>query len=161
MVTGGNSGNPNNKTYYHNFKTGLWTDGPELHNARYMHACKCFYINGEKTLIVAGGFGDGGKLKSVEFLSLEHENKGWHSGTTTDLPEAMAEFSMVPSLDQKSVFAIGGDDGGKRNEILELSCDGTNVDSCNWENCATTLKHPREDLVALLIPDSLVDELCN
>ena len=117
--------------------------------------------NNEKTLVVAGGFGDGGKLKSVEFLNLEHEDKGWHSGTTTDLPEAMAEFSMVPSLDQKSVFAIGGDDGGKRNEILELSCDGTNVDSCNWENSPTSLKHPREDLVALLIPDSLVDELCN
>lgn len=161
LVTGGNSGNANKKTYYHNFKNGEWSDGPELLNARYMHACKSFYLNNEKTLVVAGGIGDEGKLKSVEFLSLEHEDKGWYSGNTTDLPEAMAEFSMVPSLDHKSVFAVGVVVGGKRDCILELSCDGTNLDSCNWENSPTKLKHPRENLVALLIPDSLVDELCH
>ena len=161
LVTGGNSGSAKNQTFYHDFKNGKWSNGPALNHARYMHACKSFNLDGKMHLVVAGGFGVAGKLKSVEFLSMESADKGWFSGTTTDLPEAMAEFSMVHSLNQKSLFAIGGDDGGKRNAILELECEGSTVDSCNWDTSETKLKYAREDLVAYLIPDSLVDELCN
>ena len=160
LVTGGKSRNPGNQTYFHNFKTGFWSDGPELNQSRFQHGCKSFYIGNDLILVVAGGFGTKGMLKSVEFLNVNKLEEGWITPKNTELPIAMAEFSLVMSLNKKSIFAIGGDDGSARDDILELNCDKSDFESCSWKTSPSKLKYAREDHVALLIPDSFVNELC-
>ena len=53
-------------TYYHDFITGVWTQGPSLVEARRDHACAAF---GSGIPIVARGYNSFGYLASVELLT--------------------------------------------------------------------------------------------
>jgi len=161
LVTGGKRNVSSANTYFHDFETGQWSDGPTMTYPRYLHGCKSFMLNGDQILIVAGGDGPNGKLKEVEFLNMNNLEQGWIQGRTASLPEALAEFPMVTSINGENVFIIGGDNGGKSGEILKLECSGKDLDTCGWRTSKSQLTHKREDHVAVLIPDTLVKELCN
>ena len=55
------------------------TEGPSLNKARAGHGCAKMTLNGRTILVVAGGFGNGGRLNSVEILD-PSENNVWTQG---------------------------------------------------------------------------------
>ena len=67
---------------------------------------------------------------------------------------------MVSSPDKKALYAIGGEDGSSwTNDIFKFYCSG-NIDTCRWTKSETTLRFGRSDFVAIPIPNSLADKLC-
>ena len=76
---------------------------------------------------------------------------------------------MVSSPDKKALYAIGGwvgityndgsDGGSISNEIFKFHCTG-GIDTCRWTKSETTLRFGRSDFVAIPIPNSLADKLC-
>ena len=54
-------------------------EGPSLNNEREFHGCAKMTLNGRTILVVAGGFGNGGRLDSVEILD-PSENNVWTQG---------------------------------------------------------------------------------
>ena len=54
-------------------------EGPSLNKGRYNHGCAKMTLNGRTILVVAGGFGNGGRLDSVEILD-PLENNVWTQG---------------------------------------------------------------------------------
>ena len=55
------------------------TEGPSLNEGRSYHGCAKMTLNGRTILVVAGGFGNGGRLDSVEILD-PLGNNGWTPG---------------------------------------------------------------------------------
>ena len=67
---------------------------------------------------------------------------------------------MVSSQDKKALYAIGGYDGSRRtNDIYKFHCPG-DINTCKWTKSETTLRFGRNDFVAIPIPDSLAEKLC-
>ena len=76
-----------------------------------------------------------------------------------DLPVTKFYFQMVETLDKTAVYAIGGY-GSNNKEIYKYSCSG-DIKTCKWTKSNTVLKYGRDRLVAIPIPNSLADKLCN
>ena len=55
------------------------TEGPSLNEGRRFHGCAKMTPNGRTILVVAGGYGNGGRLDSVEILD-PSENNVWTQG---------------------------------------------------------------------------------
>ena len=103
---------------------------------------------------------DSGRIPDVEFLDLQAINDGWIKGP--DLPVSLTQHAMVPSPDGQGVLVIGGDVGNDnvQGSIYQLKCSSTSLDSCYWITLEQKLKYAREAFVAMLIPDSLAQDLC-
>ena len=71
-------------------------EGPSLNNRRYYHGCAKMTLNGRTILVVAGGFGNNGRLDSVEILD-PSENNVWTQGL-------YLKSITVENLDYKSHF---------------------------------------------------------
>ena len=95
----------------------------------------------------------------MEFLEIG-SNNGWIKGP--DLPVSLNQHDMVPTPDGQGVLVIGGDIGSDevQDSIYQLKCTSTNLDSCFWITLEQKLKYAREAFVAMLIPDSLAQDLC-
>ena len=76
-----------------------------------------------------------------------------------DLPVTKFYFQMVETLDKTAVYAIGGD-GDNPKDIYKFSCSGA-INTCKWTKSNTALKYGRWNFVAIPIPNSLADKLCN
>ena len=78
-----------------------------------------------------------------------------------DMPVSKSYFQMVSSADKKSLYAIGGASGKESGkEIYKFSCTGS-INNCQWQKSNTALKYGRYSFVAIPIPNSLADKLCN
>ena len=66
---------------------------------------------------------------------------------------------MVETLDKTAVYAIGGS-GSNNKDIYKFSCSG-DIKTCKWTKSNTVLKYGRQQHVAIPIPNSLADKLCN
>ena len=69
------------------------------------------------------------------------------------LPKALRGHDMVSY--EYSIVAIGGyasEEGGYLNTLYQLECVG-----CSWKKLEQTLKTPRSNFVAMLIPDEMTD----
>ena len=83
------------------------------------------------------------------------------SGDVFDLPVPKYAFQMISSPDKKTLYVIGGTDhsGNLRKEIYKSQCSGA-INTCKWTKSKTELKFGRESFVAISIPNSLADKLC-
>ena len=64
---------------------------------------------------------------------------------------------MVSSPERRALYAIGGH--GSLKEIYKSQCSGA-INTCKWTKSKTELKFGRESFVAISIPNSLADKLC-
>ena len=83
MVIGGasNNGSPRSETYFVFLNNETLTNGPELLDIRYGHACGEMVLNGESYIMVIGGYGQYHALqKSTEILSKSNLGNGWKKG---------------------------------------------------------------------------------
>ena len=167
---------PLRKTYFVNIKSGLKEEGPLLKIGRFNHGCERIEVNGASILIVAGGEGSVKKynysfqlkyLSSMEYLDLSKWKDGWKLGP--DLPFGIGVPNLVSSLDQSSLYAIGGEaDFRYRHDkkinmgILEYHCKGHHslMKNCQWQIMDQQLNHKRLNSIAMSIPDSLANILC-
>ena len=75
------------------------------------------------------------------------------------MPFQVSMHAMVTSPDGQGVLNIGGH--GDRKELLLLECPTNDLNDCDWKILKQELKSPRKLMAAMLIPDSLADDLCN
>ena len=75
------------------------------------------------------------------------------------MPVTKYYFQMVETLDKTALYAIGGS-GSNNEEIYKFSCSGA-INTCKWTKSNTALKYGRWNFVAIPIPNSLADKLCN
>ena len=172
MVLGGLDGKDRNKkTWILNIEENTWKPGLPLIDSRVSCACANFQLGSRNILVVSGGGTD-----SVEFLDLE-ANTGWVKGYSLSfktihsfgilqifisgksLPFQVSMHAMVTSPDGQGVLNIGGH--GDRKELLLLECPTNDLNDCDWKILKQELKSPRKLMAAMLIPDSLADDLCN
>ena len=78
------------------------------------------------------------------------------------MPITKYYFQMVETLDKTAVYAIGGYGAHRYNpsDIYKFSCSGA-INTCKWTKSKTVLKYGRWNFVAIPIPNSLADKLCN
>jgi len=78
---------------------------PDLNQGRKQHACSYFYnVDGEKNLIVAGGFGSNNYARSTEILKYKPDASKMRWTIIADLPHPMVFSSMVNLLNQVLIF---------------------------------------------------------
>ena len=156
MIGGTNSQNSDlaRKTYFLDVLTGDWTDGPDMIQARSGHGCALFEEDGKKYVMVVGGVDVSDDeypyLSSTEYF--DFEDMEWKDDAS--LPVALADPEVV-SLGNRLVV-IGGHQAPPYNalDIYEYNC---NVDYCGWVTLDVKLTEQRNDLVAMPIPDELVN----
>ena len=66
---------------------------------------------------------------------------------------------MVSSPEKKALYAIGGDGNGGNKAIYKSQCSG-GINTCIWTKSNAALKFGRSYFVAIPIPNSLADKLC-
>ena len=140
------------KTYFYDFLTNAWTNGPDMTYDRVYFGCGIMNTIAKSGVVVvtAGGFrlGTGSK---TEFLTLDDPNGlQWTPGP--DLPKPLYLLKMIEFGD--TAIAIGGtsyDGLHPSNSLYKLVCyHGTN---CEWKEMSQKLRVARFDFVAMLIPD--------
>merc|ERR1711860_238141 len=148
--------------YFIDVKTNQLTNGPSLNTARSSHACEELEVTGKSYIIVTGGSNNNGDYeRSTEVLDKNNVGQGWQKGDDFDLPVDKRRFTMVSSPDKKAVYAIGGWDGSNySNDIYKFHCSDS-IQTCRWTKSKTTLRFGRDLFVAISIPNSLADKLCN
>jgi hypothetical protein len=74
------------------------------------------------------------------------------------LPRPVYAAKMVSTPSGKGVILIGGNNvtgaGGYHAYLIELICDAM---ACEWVEMEQKLQVPRDDFVAMLIPDTLTN----
>ena len=65
---------------------------------------------------------------------------------------------MVASPGNEAVYSFGGWPGAG-NKIFKFSCPDDQIQHCQWEEMGTRLTYPRDDSVAMTIPDVLAKDL--
>ena len=80
MLIGGYSGKYRDETHFLNIQNGQWSTGPRLNEGRYEHGCAKTLVNNKPVIFVTGGYWNGLRLKSVEFLELTNPGQGWQKG---------------------------------------------------------------------------------
>lgn len=154
MVIGGSTNIAIGNTYFYNFDSKSWSNGPGLSKDRSHHDSAMITDKGtgKQYVVVAGGTGVGhdGDLDSVEFLDVSSPI-AWRVGPK--MPKALTLHKMVSLND--SVVVIGGFDGfSYQSAIYELTCSRLN---CQWETLSQSLEHARTNFVAMLIPDQVAN----
>ena len=168
------------ETLFVNVKTNQLTNGPSLKVGRYDHACGEIKVNGKSFIVVSGGNPNG--LRSTEVLDKNNLEEGWKkskslkfflnicwililhyiSGDDFDLPFDKYNFQMVSPPDKKALYAIGGHkfNQGDLKNIYKFSCTG-GINTCKWTKSDTTLGFRHYEFVAIPIPLTLTNKLCN
>merc|ERR1712004_599742 len=156
LVTGGFQDESRSaSTWFVDLTTTTVTPGPKMPSPRYLHGCSTFHL-GKKTYgIVAGGWGNSGKLDSTEWIDLEEDSPTWTEGPK--LPRGLADLTLVEST--QGTYALGGFDGGSRSEVLHLDCPGNQIQSCQWQEMPEKLEVGRFEHVSLSLPESY--DICN
>ena len=74
MITGGYSPGYRNRkeTFIQDLETGTITNGPNMNDGRYYHACTKFKLNGVNYALVLGG-----DVTSIEYLNLDQKDAQW------------------------------------------------------------------------------------
>ena len=80
------------------------------------------------------------------------------------MPISMHQHNMITTPDGKAVLVIGGDpypdsNTVKHDKIYELQCT-SGLKTCKWITLEQKLKYARESFIAMFIPDSLANDLC-
>ena len=151
-------------TFFINMGNKTVTPGPKLMERRSEHACHEMTVKGESFIIVTGGYGQSGWLKSTEFLSKSSLGKGWQKGNKgLDSPVALVGHQMVASYDKTKLYTIGGkeDETTPNKKIYQLSCDDKLMTKCKWTEMPTKLKEGRFGHVVFPISNKLTKKLCN
>ena len=118
--------------------------------ARYMHGCSRFWLNGEQIIAVSQGEGLE-TITTVEFLNLNDEYLQWIPGP--DLPDySWTGTQMISNGD--TLFYINT----YVNVFLRMEC-GEWLHTCQWINMQQKLEFTRKNAFATLVPDYLTD--CN
>ena len=167
IVTGGNLAPScdieTNKTFLYNTRTGVWSNGPDLIQARTYHGCSKIIFNGKPIVLVTGGASNGhaDNIKTVEFLDLSAPNAQWVKGK--DLPLALAFHKMVNA--GNTTWITGGNFAKDlapvaSSQVFELKCPDQDYLSCYFNKSKVEMKKSRCDHVALSIPSKLVRKLC-
>ena len=73
------------------------------------------------------------------------------------MPVNIFDHHILPTPDGKGVLFFGGED---QDKIFELKCNES-LEDCKWITLQQKLKYPRFASVAMLIPDSLANEICD
>jgi len=155
MIIGGDSGGLRSQTYFFNMANNTYTNGPSLLTARSFFGCHTMKINGEDFIIVAGGFG---ATKSTEYLRKANYESGWKK--SVHLPAPINLHEIVASKDNKVLYTIGNHFPHYNKDIFKFECTNS-ITNCSWTKIPTQLQYGRYDTVAMTIPNSLADKLCN
>ena len=170
------------ETLFVNVKTNQLTNGPSLKVGRSDHACGEIKVNGKSFIVVSGGLNGQNGLRSTEVLDKNNLEEGWKkskslkfflnicwilildyiSGDDFDLPFDKYNFQMVSPPDKKALYAIGGHkfNQGDLKNIYKFSCTG-GINTCQWTKSDTTLGFRHYEFVAIPIPLTLTNKLCN
>ena len=146
-------------TFFHNIKTGQWSEGKNMRMARYEHGCSQVTIGGKQIIIIAGGrtLRDSSyATDTVEYLKMDDLEEGWIKGEKR-LPFQRYGLRMVTSFDMMKTYIIGWP------HILVLVCDQPTPEKCYFESNPEggQLMKERSYHIAFAIPDSLANKLCD
>merc|ERR1712062_175415 len=177
LVTGGyQDGSYSASTWFVDLTTTRFTPGPKMTTARSFHACATFHIGTKTFGIVSGGY-DGYDLDSTNWIDLEEDSPTWTEGMQDkystewiDLEEDSPTWTEGPKLPRglegltlvdttQGTYALGGDDGNYRSEVLHLDCPGNQIQSCQWQEMPEKLEVRRYSHVSLSLPESY--DICN
>ncbi len=132
-----------------------YQDGPALLEPRDNHVCGLLTRPGDgsdQVVVAAGGSYSG--LKSSSELWTVGSDK-WIRGP--NMPKAKRNGAGATTPDGKSLLFIGGNDGSHNSgHIYKLSYQ-TGSGSWSWSKIEQELQVGRVDLVAMFIPDSMVN----
>ncbi len=139
-------------TYFYDFNTDQWTDGPELLENRHSHACGTIVdaIDESTQIVVASG---GVNNPSTE-LWIVGSPKGWTYGP--DMPVQTGGGAAVVGFDGTALIVAGGYssyDTRYVSEIQKFTCKHLD---CQWTVMEQELAVARDGLLAILLPDSMV-----
>merc|ERR1711860_15272 len=144
-------------TWFVDLATTTFTPGPMMKTARSVHGCSTFHL-GRKTFgIVAGGWGNSGKLDSTEWIDLEEDSPTWTEGPK--LPRGLVGPTLIETT--QGTYALGGwdEEDNERSEVLKLDCPGNQIQSCQWQEMPDKLEVGRIGHVSLSLPESY--DICN
>jgi hypothetical protein len=144
------------KTFYYTFGEESWTEGPELKNKRRYHSCGKIRRNKESqemSIIVAGGYGGGSYLSSVEILD-EGSNE-WQTGP--ELPFGIAWSQMVEDQNGGVVLIGGYSSSVGRLDTLSLYQLLHGGQDAVWTKMEQKMKTGKYAHTAILVPDNIVD----
>ena len=155
MVIGGfQNGSISTNTYYFNTEKENWTEGPQLKIGRFDHSCGIVWKDSQSkefSLIVAGGWSQS-ILSSVEILDLGSNN--WRTGP--NLPFGIYKSEIV--VDQiGGVVLVGGNSISNHRYLDTLFKLPHGGEGAKWIKMEQKLKIGRNDHVAFLVPDNIVD----
>lgn len=150
MLISGEAYDNDKVTWIYDHTNEQWTQGPILNRGRYRFGCAKFKSpahENREVLIVAGGYADsdGYPFDSVEILDYTMTDE-WETGPK--LPEKMVEISLVTNQNGNGVLVV------YQEKIHELKCS---EQGCEWVKLEQELSVGRDDYVAMLIPDELVN----
>ena len=77
-----------------------------------------------------------------------------------DLPVPFHLHEIVASKDNKVLYTIGNWISSNNKDIYKFECSNS-ITNCSWTKVPTQLQYSREKTVAMTIPDTLADKLCN
>ena len=140
------------ETWWFNIRRDQWSRGPTLNQARRNHSCAVFKdLTTNNTIVaVAGGSNNNTLLDSVEVFD---GGESWGPGPKLAKPIESAQ--MVAK--EFSAVLLGGYDGAySLFSLYELTCE---FGTCFWRGRPQRLEERRQDFVAMIVPDELVD--CN
>merc|ERR1712062_610056 len=106
----------------------------------------------------AGGYGPnkGVELDTTEMIELDQESPTWTEGPK--LPRGLRSLTLVQT--SQGTYAMGGrdEDNNRRNEVLQLDCEGDQISSCQWKEVGN-LQFAKHGHVSIPIPESY--DICN
>ena len=77
-----------------------------------------------------------------------------------DLPVYLANTEIVASNDNKYLYTIGNGYSSNNNDIFKFACTNS-ITNCSWTKIATKLQYGRSRTVAIPLPDSMANKLCD
>ena len=123
--------------------------GPSMSHHRYQHACGTFQHEGKPMIIAVGGY-EFLAVQTSEILDLELGR--WVRGPSLPSNHGCTHATIVPTPDQKGVILLGCYQD--HNPIYELKFIDGHFD---WQIWDRQLETPRDDTVAMLMPDQFIN----
>ena len=83
----------------------------------------------------------------------------FHTYLGDEFPVNIFDFHIVASKDKQNLYTIGNVNDPHNKEIYKLSCLES-INNCTWTKIDTKLNLERYGTVAMRIPNTLADKLC-
>jgi len=137
-----------------NYTSGKWLELPSMHDARQMHTCLLWNMDGQRGIMVVGGLCAGancdvvGPLRSVEFFDFEKTR--WETLYDSFLQEPRYSHGMSVLDGVPLVY------GGFRN-ATEILSNGERLDGGTWTKMEDVLVSARGDFGYTDIPADIID----